>query len=30
LQHICDLYAKEDPKYKCTDPFWNEKKKNIL
>jgi hypothetical protein len=21
LQHICDLYAKEDPKYKCTDPF---------
>ena len=21
LQLICDLYAKEDPKYKCTDPF---------
>lgn len=21
LQHICDLYAKEDPKYKCTDSF---------
>ena len=21
LQHICDLYAKEDPKYKCTDLF---------
>lgn len=21
LQHICILYEKEDPKYKCTDPF---------
>lgn len=21
LQHICDEYAKEDPKYKCTDSF---------
>jgi len=21
LQHICDMYAKEDPKYKCTDGF---------
>jgi len=21
LQHICDLYAKEDSKYKCTDSF---------
>lgn len=21
LQHICDSYAKDDPKYKCTDSF---------
>lgn len=21
LRHICNLYEKEDPKYKCTDPF---------